>query len=82
MTRTVRALQVRFVQMGVECLSVREKSHAVLLIQLSNCQRRSVSSLYFLLRMYSRGDYLMEKLSGTVGLICVAFWRKDNIPVC
>lgn len=45
MVRTLRVLQARFVEMGVECLSVR--AEAVLLIHLSNCQRRSVSSLYF-----------------------------------
>lgn len=47
MTRTLRVLQIRFVHMGVECLSVRAEAHAVLLIQVSNCQRISVSSLYF-----------------------------------
>lgn len=35
MLRTLRVLQARFVEMGVECLSVR--AEAVLLIHLSNC---------------------------------------------
>lgn len=47
MSRVLRVLQVSFVQVGEECLSVRAEAHAVLLIQVSNCQRRSVSSLYF-----------------------------------
>lgn len=82
MASTVRVLQVRFVQMGVEHLSVTVEAYPVLLIQLSNCQRRSVSSLYFWLRLFSRGDHLVEKFSGAIEIICVSLLEERQYLVC